>query len=408
MSASLLQLLAKGPQDRFLSTNPQITLFKSTYRRHSDFAMEPQEVQFSGAVAFGRKVSAVIPRSADLLKDVKLVADLPALSQTTGTVAWTRQVGNALVSSVEIQIGGSRVDRLMSQYLNIWAELSEDASHRRDYDIMIGNVSEMTTAAASISARRVYVPLPFWFCQDTGLALSLISLAYNEVKIELDIRPISELYITDDGAAPSAAGELTNAFLLCESVFLEAEERKSLVAEPQEQLITQVQYAGAESISNSNVKIRLPFNHPVKSIAWCMQPAANLSSGRNRVFDFTNSGAAGTVYAGGHTLTTAKISLNGSDKFSEKDAIYFGNAQPRDTAVASPAQGIYLYSFAVQAYGKQAFTQPSGSCNFSKIDNAFLHMTTATSTNPTTVHVFAQNWNVLRYISGLAGVAYAS
>ncbi len=408
MSASLLQLLASGPQDKYLTVSPQITLFKSTFKRTTSFAVEPQEIQFSGAIGFGRRVTATLPRTADLLKDIKLVADLPALSQTSGTVAWTRKVGLALVNSVEISIGGSRVDRLMSQYLNIWAELSVDAAKQTGFDALIGNVPAMTTQAASIAARRVYVPLPFWLCQDTGLALSLISLQYNEVKVEVELRAVSELYVTDDGDAPSAVGDLTNAFLLCECVFLEADERKSLVAEPQEQLITQVQYAGAEAISNSNVKIRLPFNHPVKSIAWVIQPVANLASGKNRVMDFTNSGASGTAYGGGQTLTTAKITLNGSDKMSDKDALYFNQVQPLDAASRSPADGIYMYSFAVQSFGKQAYIQPSGSCNFSRIDNAVLQMSTATATNSANVHVFAINWNILRYMSGLGGVAYAS
>lgn len=408
MSGSLLQILAIGAQDAFLTQSPEVTLWKSKHRRITNFAVETIEQQFSGSIDFGRKLTCTVSRVADLLKDVKLVLDLPAMSQTDGTCAWTRKVGLAAVSSVELEIGGSRIDKLYSDYLNIWAELSVDAAKESTFNKMVGNTSALTTQAATIAAARVYVPIPFYFCQDPGLALILIALQYHDVKINVELRQASELYITDDGAAPSAVGSLTNAFLLCDYVFLDSEERKAFVQGAQEQLITQVQYGGSESISATNAKIKLSFNHPTKAIVWAVRLDANTASGRNRVFDYTTSGSTlNNAYIGASPMSAARLTLNGHERFSTRESAYFNLIQPYDNAVRGPAEGVYMYSFATQAFGKQAYVQPSGSINFSRIDNANLELTLASSA-AATVHVFALSWNVLRYVSGLAGMAYTS
>lgn len=408
MSGSLLQVLALGAQDAFISGEPEVTLWKSKHRRTTHFAIETIEQQFSGSVAFGRKLTCTISRVADLLKDVKLVLDLPAMSQTAGTVAWTRKVAIAACQSVELEIGGSRIDKLYNHYINIWSELSVDASKDAIYQKMIGNVSTMTSQLTTIPAKRVYLPIPFYFCQDAGLSLILIALQYHDVKIVVELSPVANLYVTDDGLAPSVVGDLQNAFLLCDYVFLDSEERKAFVASAQEQLITQVQFAGAESISSANAKIKLSFNHPVRALVWATQLEANLTSGRNRVFDYTTSGATlNDAYVGNSPMTSAKLTLNGHDRFASRESAYFNLIQPYDTAVRGPAEGVYLYSFATQSFGKQSYVQPSGTLNMSRIDNATLELTMASSA-AATVHVFAVSFNTLRYVSGLAGLSFAS
>lgn len=409
MSGSLLAISAVGPQDDFLTTSPQVTLFRANYRRHSIFSVETIEQTFSGSVGFGRKLTCTVSRVADLLKDVKFVADLPALAQSSGTVAWTRHIAQAMVDYVQLEIGGQKVDQLYNHYINMWAELSMDAAKDATYQKMIGNTSALTTQAASIAATRVYLPLPFWFTQDPGLALILIALQYHDVKIIVQTKPIADLYVTDDGLAPSTVGDLTNATLYCEYVFLDTAERTGLVSQPIEQLITQVQFNGAETISNPTARLKLSFNHPTTCIVWALQLADNLSSGRNRVFDYTTSGSTlNSAYTAPGPLSTANITLNGQDKFQTREAGYFNLLQPYDYAVRGPVEGIYLYSFALNAFGPKSYVQPTGSVNFSRIDTSFLNLTTNTSTSSVNVYIFAISRNALRYVSGLGGVGFSS
>ena len=139
--------------------------------------MESIEQTFSGAVDFGRKVSATVSRNGDLIHRTYLQVSLPALSNGgAGTVAWVRNIGNVLIKEVEISIGGSRIDKHYGQFLHIWNELTQTASHEVTYKEMVGDTSILTTGAATIPAATLLVPLQFWFCRNIGLALPLIAL----------------------------------------------------------------------------------------------------------------------------------------------------------------------------------------------------------------------------------------
>lgn len=150
--------------------NPQITFFKVVYRRHTNFAIESIEQTFNGTVQFGQRVTATISRNADLIWKIYLQMDLPAVAKAGGTVAWTRNVGNVLMDNIEIEIGGQRIDKHYGDWLNLWNELTQTAEHSDGYDVMIGNTTALTTAAASQAQTRLYIPLMFWFNRNPGLA----------------------------------------------------------------------------------------------------------------------------------------------------------------------------------------------------------------------------------------------
>lgn len=391
-----MQLVAYGAQDVYLTGNPQITFFKVVYRRHTNFALEAIQQTFNGSVDFGRKVTATISRNGDLIHKMYLQVDLPEVANAGADFQWTRNVGHVLIKDVEIEIGGQKIDKHYGEWLHIWSELTQTAEHEDGYNTMIGNTSALTGNTSNpCPAARLYIPLQFWFNRNPGLALPLIALQYHEVKINLEFRPFSEL--VGAGTADSTPS-LTDASLYVDYVYLDTDERRQFAQVAHEYLIEQLQFTGAESFSNTAVKSKLNFNHPVKELVWVVQLDANADA--NRWTDFTDGA---TAYAGADQLVDAKLQLNGHDRFSVRNAAYFNLVQPYQHHTRIPSTGIYVYSFA----HKPEEHQPSGTVNMSRIDNATLQLTNA-SADALKLRAYAVNYNVLRVMSGMGGVAYSN
>jgi hypothetical protein len=443
MGGGLMQLVAYGAQDIYLTGNPQITFFKVVYRRHTNFAMESIEQTFNGNVALNKRVTATISRNGDLIKDMWLECDFSAV---TGSVYG---LGNALVKQVEVEIGGQLIDRQYGEWMNIWSELSVPEGKRVGYDQMVGNVANTrdtdtdTTNPTSPGAptdpgERLDVPLMFWFNRNPGLALPLIALQYHEVKINLDIESSDNLSRGD--AAQTVT--LRNMKLWVDYIYLDTDERRRFAQVSHEYLIEQVQFTGDESLSSTSKRVDLSFNHPVKELVWVHQSATQKRGGNGastlptepcKFTSLVNSTAG--------SPSTAKLQLNGHDRFTERRMEYFGRVQtykhhthmPRadrtlalaahvvsnltdtDTAdlgddfaevafTEDNGQHIYVYSFALNPEEHQ----PSGTCNFSRIDNATLQLSNLPSGLSGILKVFAVNYNVLRVMSGMGGLAYSN
>ena len=413
-----MQLVAYGAQDIYLTGNPQITFFKVVYRRHTNFACESIEQTFNGSVDFNKRVTATISRNGDLVKQMYLEVDLPAVGGTN-TPVWTYGVGNALVKEVEIEIGGQLIDRHYGEWMNIWTELSIPEGKRAGYDDMVSNKATTDGQAGSVSAaaaRRDYVPLQFWFCRNPGLALPLIALQYHEVKLNLTTRPLNELCHGADGTAPTGS---LGCKLYVDYVYLDTDERRRFAQVSHEYLIEQVQFTGDESTTaSSNKNATLNFNHPVKELIWVVRDSVAGSQtdpdgNGNRWLNF--NGAASNSNTVTEAFAKGKLQLNGHDRMTERNADYFRKVQnyehhtrvPRATANTSDSadnrlQMIYTYSFALSPEEHQ----PSGTCNFSRIDNAVLQLTTVARNG--SLKVFAVNYNVLRIMSGMGGLAYSN
>lgn len=386
---ALIQLVAYGAQDAYLSGNPDITFFKNTYRRHTNFAMESIEQTFNGTVDFGRKVTATISRNGDLIHKMYLQVELPVL--TGGTQAWVSYLGETIIKEVEVEIGGARIDRQYGQWLHIWSELTLEKSLEDTYKVMVGETSALTTQAASVAAATLYVPLQFWFCRNAGLALPLIALQYHEVKVNVEFRQASDCFITTAGT--TTVPVLTSASLYCDYIFLDTEERGQFARAAHEYLIEQLQFTGNEAFSSTSVRQKLNFNHPIKELVWVSQLDANATS--KSWTDFSSAGA--------DHLVDAKLLLNGQDRFSTRKAGYFNLVQPFQHHTRGPATGIYVYSFAL----KPEEHQPSGSVNMSRIDNATLQLTLASSASMK-IYTYAVGLNIFRVMSGMGGLAYSS
>ena len=552
MGGGLMQLVAYGAQDVYLTGNPQITFWKVTYRRHTNFAMESIEQTFNGQADFGRRVTCTISRNGDLAYRTYLQVTLPEINQDMANQSgnavgqgvyarWLDFPGEQLISQVEVEIGGQRIDRQYGDWMHIWNQLTLSSEQQRGYYKMVGNTTQLTfitdpsfsavdgpcdsNAPRQVCAPRnalpettLYVPFQFWYCRNPGLALPLIALQYHEVKINLDIRPIDEclwavstLNCSENSGANVRVTQAYNQSLVAASlyvdyVFLDTDERRRMAQNPHEYLIEQLQFTGDESVGSSSNKIKLNFNHPCKELIWVVQPDENVDycssldchsllfrtlgaqpfnytdavdalpnaihafggpsgvaaggqggvnvsfvdasglfhdaggadvdvaqwwnnqgkgmvsyDGPNLGFDaIANSGVsdAGTFVLaetsldlhcwGENPVVTAKLQLNGQDRFSEREGTYFDLVQPYQHHTRNPDTGINVYSFALRPEEHQ----PSGSCNFSRIDNATLQLVlsnaTVEGTKTAKVRVYATNYNVLRVMSGMCGLAYSN
>ena len=358
MGGGLIQIVAYGAQDVYLTGNPQITFFKVVYRRHTNFACEAIEQTFNGTPAVGGKAVVPITRNGDLVTKMWLHTTVTA-SGTSGT-----NIGYELIKSVELQIGGTKIDKHYGRWMYLWNELSSDSNGDTALDSIVG-VSAITDTTSEL-----FVPLQFFCCRNDGLALPLIALQYHDVRLEFEFNTPTNVTIS-------------NTSLLVNYIYLDSEERKRFAQASHEYLVEQLQFTGVESATASAVnKYRLNFNHPVKELVWVTTAA---------------SAALDTVVG----ITDALLQLNGHDRFSKQNGKYFDAVQPH-THHTSSKTGVNVYSFALNPEEHQ----PSGTCNFSRIDNATLTVTTkATAVE---MYVYATSYNVLRIMSGMGGLAYSN
>ena len=282
-----MQLVAYGAQDVYLTGNPQITFFKVVYKRHTNFSMEPIEQTFSGNAGFNKKVSAHVTRNGDLITKMYLRVEIPEVCVNRDLseeerkciqFAWVRRLGHALIDSVELEIGGSRIDKQYGNWFTIWYELTHETGHEDGYAKMIGDVPELVELSNPDEGGRIkdrytlYVPLQFWFCRNNGLALPLIALQYHEVRVHFEFRHINELCVHSSNFNPKAEiSDIDNASLLVDYIYLDTEERRRFAQVSHEYLVEQLQTNGEEAVTSNSFKGRLNFNHPSKALYWAMR-----------------------------------------------------------------------------------------------------------------------------------------
>ncbi len=424
MGGGLLQLVAYGAQDVYLTGNPQITFFKVVYRRHTNFAMEAIQQTFSGTATYGETIICQISRNGDLINRVYLQVDVPKLA--TDANKYVNYLGLKLIKNVEITIGGQSIDKHYSDWLYIWNELSLPIGKRSAWELMVGADQDITSRAATKTT--LYVPLEFWFCRNVGLALPLIALQYHEVKINIEFESAANLVdtganytdrafslvssdglaLTNQGLRNSALGGggasnlvISDISLWVDYIFLDTDERRRFAQLSHEYLIEQLQFTGSDTITNStNLKsIRMNFNHPCKELVWVIK-RSDAATYWNNFSDRTDN----NVFLGENPTRSAKIQLNGNDRFAERDGSYFSLVQPYQHHDNTPdlfRKGINVYSFAI----KPEEHQPSGTLNMSRIDTAILSLSSTVAGN---VSIYTVNYNVLRILSGMGGLAYSN
>jgi hypothetical protein len=277
MAGGLMQLVAYGAQDVYLTGNPQITFYKVVYRRHTNFSIEAIELPLNGNPDFGRRSTVTITRNGDLITRIYLMVTLPELSGSSSEskFAWVRRVGHALLYSVEVEIGGSQIDKQYGIWLDIWWELARHAGDgERGYFKMIGDVPELTSYDSATKPQYLlFVPLKFWFNRHVGLALPLIALQYHEVRLNFEFRNVDHLLVANPYFLKHDAKNISmqDVQILINYIYLDSEERRRFAQVGHEYLIEQLQFTGEESAQTNTGKYRLDFNHPTKELIWAVR-----------------------------------------------------------------------------------------------------------------------------------------
>jgi hypothetical protein len=276
MAGGLMQLVAYGAQDVYLTGNPQITFFKVVYRRHTNFSMECIELSLNGNSRFGSKNSTCITRNGDLITNMYLMVKLEHVKpQHKAKFAWVHRIGYALIKSVEVQIGGSKIDKQYGTWLNIWYELARNPGHiERGFKHMIGDVDHLTAYNNHRKPEyKLHIPLKFWFNRHAGLALPLIALQYHEVRLEFEFHEHHKLIVANEYFKHHHHKHLhmKDVQLLVDYIYLDSEERRRFAQVGHEYLIEQVQYTGEESVRDHHCKHKLDFNHPTKELIWAIR-----------------------------------------------------------------------------------------------------------------------------------------
>jgi hypothetical protein len=435
-----MQLVAYGAQDVYLTGNPKVTFFQAVYKRHTNFAMENIEQTVNGTVANSGRVSVTIARNGDLIGDMYVeLKGAAGLSSGAGEAAvsgcWAAE---RAVASVELTIGGQRIDKHYQRWWRLYSETCLDEAKK-------ANWAKMTTDAIG-GGSKLMLPLIFFFNRNPGLYLPLIALQYHEVRLDFDLSSQFTDYLD------------TSVFKVWGNyVYLDTEERRRFAQKGHEYLIEQLQHTGTDTVTAGGTKqVRLSYNHPVKELVWCLSGA---DSSNAQLWNFTsnadavgsvileanpvadrfindsnaahvsslgtacgvpqlvggdkfNAGVSNAQYVEDGTPTTTlsagpldsfKLILNGQDRFKSQPGKYFNQVQPYCHHSGNPAPGIYSYSFAL----KPEEHQPTGTCNFSRIDNAQVEVVAKDCPN-TTLNMFATNYNVLRIQSGMGGLAFSN
>ena len=527
MAGGLMQLVAYGAQDLYLTGNPQITFFKAIYRRHTNFSMEYIPQYYKVLPTFSttqvNRLSVKIGRNADLAYDSYIVIDLPNIYSTSAEkFQWIENLGQNFILSVDLTCNGHLIDLHYSQWLNVWAQLTIDRSKRRAYDEITGNIWEnqfpikyfgnySPNTRPTISARRLYIPLFFSFCVNPGLALPLIALQYTEIYINIEFRPLNQLFtmwyglspetlyefgkagnspsagipnfdtqlfqaIQDAGLPEVTAAELVNSleaegygpltyfwkfvngtqapngvwtqnsYVFVNYIYLDEDERRRFAQTSHEYLITQLQvqeFGGIDGPQTLELKIQQPvkelifttrrtdvytvnqwnnytnclYFHSLYDVSFvknlyyfrleqefyqnnidpCLPDVENQFNATTRQYDIDRL----------NIMFYGKLILNSNDRFDLRDATFFNAFQAYKYHTNSPDQGIYIYNFGLNP---EEF-QPSGTCNFSRINRAQLQLYLRTVVNTEIeydVTVFAHNVNVFRVMGGIGSIVFAN
>lgn len=501
--AGLLELVAHGIQDIFLIGNPQITFFKTVYKRHTNFSMEAYQISYDQTPQWGGKTTFNITHYADLIYTMILEVDVPQLYSTytadpmyigsasdfninQGSISWVNNTGHAAVLFYDLKIGSNLIDRQYSEWMEIWTQLTQNESKKRGLDLMLNRNQNLIVNPGPFT---VYIPSQFWFCRNIGLALPLIALQYHDVTLEVNFRPLNQMYtfgsynyynavsngssilqiykpfsttpnftniyqgqiivfpdgnqyyihptatiggIGQNGSAGSPyliqmvqnipAGysnvsvyvkpnsvldtsystNISEIRLYIDYIYLDTIEQKEFATAKHRYLIEQVQFSGSKTIPSNNPTNRtaLTFNLPVKEMFWINQLDDVFIT--NDLFNYSNT--VNPIVPQGNIVSSALIYINGIERFSIRTGDYFRLIQPYQKHTRSPNGFIYIYSFSV----KPEEHQPSGCSNFSKLNTKEIYLNLNPNLGSQQIRVYALNYNILRILSGMGGIAFSS
>lgn len=462
MSGGLFQLAVYGVEDMILTHEPEVTYFKNIYKRYSNFLKESIIQNFIGNVDFGRRVSVVISRQGDLMSNVYIKVVLPTIEYdktNTYIYSWVKNIGFKIIKTVEIEIGGQIIDKHYSDWLYIWSELTCQKDKRDGLNHMVGHVPENYDFnkhyKTNIESFTCYIPLYFWFCKSTNLALPIIGLKNHEVKINIEFEELkncllqsnisnittnNSVYSTETNNLITGVEssvkiiEKLQANLDIDFIFLDKDERNMFINNSHEYYIEQLQYNNENMFLGDLSSIHLELNHPIKEIIWAFQYEKNINM--KNFFNYKNITEYIKItktninniinynfeYLTNKSLTKnpvnkINLTLNGINRFQEQSGNYMNYIQQYNHHTNITLNGINSYSFALYPEN----IEPSGSCNFSMIDETILENTLNSyyyndsnginniiESGYGTIIVASINYNILKIKSGMGGILFSN
>lgn len=435
MPGSLLALVAKSDEDRHLTGNPQITFWRSSHKRHSNFALQRYQITRPTSRLMSSTIEFKIESIGDLLRGLTLELDLPSIS---GDGIYTDFVGCAAIERVEFSVGGNVIQTLWGEWIAIYQQLTEGYGKQEAFaqlrggNLLTSRGNAGTVVSGVDTANVARVPLPFWFTRDSGVALPLVGLKHSDVRVRVFLRPFDQLIYRETDPTSRINKFYASVQLYADVVHLDREERATFSSSPLEYLIETVQrnskvLTGARNQLRSQTSKHLGFSNPptvpepvplqlslpVKELVWVLEPepatAVCINMSRNRwlefpVNEYTPSGDAYVDLIQDVTLRVAGQSL-----FENENADWFRLEQPIRYHTNVPAlasgtdyRGIYAHSFAI----KPENYQPSGTLNFSAVDKIELIVSLSRPTANYNLVVFAWGYNIFRIQNGLGGLVY--
>lgn len=320
MGGGIMQLVAYGAQDIYLTGNPQITFFKIVYRRHTNFSMESIKQSISGQSFIGidninNKATVTISRNGDLVTGIYVATKQTDTSNLIGIC------GDNLIEDVEIEIGGQRIDKHYKEWNQIWDELTTPSSKSDGYKYMTGSFNNSLVLGSETKQEMIHYPLKFWFCRNPGLALPLIALQYHEIQLKFtwgvgkyNTSSNDHLTRTNDKTESGGLSEQHSVEVWGDYVYLDTDERRRFSQVSHEYLIEQLQIQKEKDVSSESFKLNL--EHPIKELIWTTPQNA----------PFTNQ--------------KTKLSINGHDRFFERSKEYFTLEQPYKHHTSIPGYNI--------------------------------------------------------------------
>jgi hypothetical protein len=403
MGGGLIQLVAVGIQDIYLIGNPQITFFKNVYKKYTNFSLESIQQPIDGRTDFGQQIEITIQRKGDLIKDIILDVLLPILPSG---YYWTNGIGNVLLKQVDLEIGGQLIDRHYSEWFDIWNQLTLSEGKIGAYNAMVGNFNSSSSLQDNAQSNlRLQIPLCFWFNRNYDIALPLIALQFHDVILKINLRDFDNCYKNNTISTLLTNYQISQFRVWVDYIHLDMEERRSFAHNNHEYIIEQLQFSGSEFVSrNTNtISRQLTFNHPVKELFWIHTlndyVQSNITTG-NQLLNYSLPNSI-------ETFSEGVLQLNGLDRFEKRPANYFRLVQNYQYHSRYTRKNIYSYSFSLNPEKQQ----PSGSCNFSKFTNISLFLDYNTinhSSNDMILKVYSVNYNVLRIMNGMGGIAFSN
>ena len=485
-------LVSVGKENLYLSSQPEITFYKTVYKKYTNFSTELIAQYFKTIGDFGRKVTVNLSKMADLVGKIYLYIELPNIESSNHSnlpdgikkFSWVKKPGLSIIKYIDLEIGGVLVSRQYGDWLNIIGEINQPFGKKRGYDKMIGNIPELINFSnGKENTYGIYIPLDFWFCKDSGLALPLVSLTHHEIKIHVEFNNFEDCYkespnhyltidspiclfdegeqiiqevdgniyigefvyfdiinkriyynkIKGDFQIPTYKNLLyklkgkkslfeTNiepnskivvdetyfmnpksikkTYLLVNYIYLDNKERWFFINKNHEYLVPIVQNISSHTLYNINSSYKIPLVNPSKIIFWRAILLSNQI--RNDNFNYTLNPLTETY---DNIIEKHQIIINSIPRLDIDNWEHYSYLQNYQSKFNSPQKGLYSYSFCLNPNSYQ----PSGSLNFSKIDDAYLQLTMnklINYQNPITIKLYGIQYNLFRVIDGLGGLAY--